>query len=128
SNTHEYANNDVELFFVMEYIEGESLKALMDREKKLTVDEAFDLTIDLSNTLVACHQRSVMHRDLKPENIVVRGRKPMDAVIVDYGLSFNEKEEQQNDITSLGEPIGNAFTDLPERRTSDAQRHYESDL
>jgi len=52
----------------------------------------------------------------------------MDAVIVDYGLSFNEEEIEQNDLTSQGEPIGNSFTDLPERRTPDAQRHYESDL
>jgi hypothetical protein len=52
----------------------------------------------------------------------------MDAVIVDYGLSFNENDIETNDLTSQGEPVGNSFTDLPERRTPDAQRHYESDL
>jgi len=128
SNTHQHADESVELYFVMEYIEGESLKDLMERETSLTPDEAFQLAIDLSKTLLACHERTIMHRDLKPGNILIRGRNPMDAVIVDYGLSFNENEVEQNDLTSQGEPIGNSFTDLPERRTPDAQRHYESDL
>jgi serine/threonine protein kinase len=128
SNTHEFPNTDVELYFVMEYIAGESLKDLMNRDKQLTVEEAYDLVIDLSQTLLACHQKSIMHRDLKPGNIIIRRRKPMDGVIVDYGLSFNEQETETHDLTSDGEPIGNGFTDLPERRTPDAQRNYETDL
>lgn len=127
SNTHLHTRGD-DLYFVMEYIEGESLEDLMKREKAISPDEALDLAIDLSKTLLACHKLSIMHRDLKPGNIIIRGRNPMNAVIVDYGLSFNEKEVEQNDLTSQGEPIGNGFTDLPERRTPDAQRHYESDL
>lgn len=125
SNTANFAGSE-DLFFVMEYIDGPSLTAVMEKGR-LSVDEAFDLALDLSKTLADCHQKNIMHRDLKPDNILIPRRNPIEAVIVDYGLSFNEEAPEARDLTK-GDRIGNGFTDLPERGTADAQRHYESDI
>ncbi len=56
------------LFYVMPYVEGESLRDRLDREKQLRVDEAVRLTTDLAEALHAAHEQDVVHRDIKPEN------------------------------------------------------------
>src|SRR5437868_14966335 len=60
------------LFYVMPYVEGESLRARLEREKQLPVDEALRISIAIANALDYAHSHGVIHRDLKPENILLQ--------------------------------------------------------
>src|SRR5215471_489862 len=65
------------LFYVMPYVEGESLRARLSREKQLPVDEAVRLTIAVLSALAYAHSHDVIHRDLKPENILLESGEPI---------------------------------------------------
>src|SRR3954453_12501149 len=58
------------LYYVMPFVEGETLRARLDREKQLPVDEAVRITVAVANALDYAHSHGVIHRDLKPENIL----------------------------------------------------------
>ena len=61
------------LFYVMPFVEGESLRARLDREKQLPVDEALRIAVAVASALDYAHRHEVIHRDLKPENILLHG-------------------------------------------------------
>ena len=65
------------LFYVMPYIEGESLRERLDREKQLPVDEAVRIATDLAEALDYAHRQSVIHRDIKPANILMHEGRPL---------------------------------------------------
>ena len=60
------------LFYVMPYVEGETLRARLEREKQLPVDEAIRISVAVANALEYAHSQGVIHRDLKPENTETR--------------------------------------------------------
>ncbi|HEY8310384.1 MAG TPA: serine/threonine-protein kinase, partial [Gemmatimonadaceae bacterium] len=64
---------DGQLFYVMPYVDGENLRARLDREKQLPIDEALRLTLAVLSALAYAHERGIIHRDLKPENILLQG-------------------------------------------------------
>src|SRR5215216_3512290 len=68
-----YDSGDVDgyLFYVMPFIEGESLRHRLDRDKQLSVDEALTITRHVASALEYAHARNVIHRDIKPENILL---------------------------------------------------------
>src|SRR5210317_1283779 len=59
------------LFYVMPYVEGETLRERLDREKQLPVDEAVRIAVDVAEALDAAHRVGVIHRDIKPANILM---------------------------------------------------------
>ena len=61
------------LFYVMPYVEGETLGNRLEREKQLPVDEAVRIAIDVAEALHAPHQHGIIHRDIKPANILLSG-------------------------------------------------------
>ena len=65
------------LFYVMPYVEGESLRARLDREKQLPIDEALRITVAVAAALDYAHRHGVIHRDLKPENILLQDGQPL---------------------------------------------------
>src|ERR1041385_1834753 len=65
------------LFYVMPFVDGESLRARLDREKQLPVDEALRMTIAVASALDYAHSHGVIHRDLKPENILIHAGQPV---------------------------------------------------
>ena len=87
------------LFYVMPFVEGETLRALLDREKQLPVDEALRIAAALAGALQYAHDRGVIHRDLKPENILLQEGQP---VVSDFGIALSQQtaEDASNRLTS----------------------------
>ena len=73
-------------YMVMEYVEGETLRALLAREKRLSVDRAVDLGRQLASAMAYAHSRGVFHRDLKPENVLVTPDGHL--VVTDFGVAL----------------------------------------
>lgn len=121
SNTDRYADENIELYFVMEYISGKTLKDEIIKRRPLPLEKAAALAMDLCQTVAAAHKNDVLHRDLKPDNIIVRSFDASDLVIVDYGLSYFEEDTSQ-DLTHLDEQFRNRFLALPETNTLGGDR------
>ncbi len=71
-------------YFVMPFVEGETLRARLGRDTRLTVDEAISLTAEVADALGYAHAQGVVHRDIKPENILMSGGH---AVVADFGVA-----------------------------------------
>ncbi|MEO7363754.1 MAG: serine/threonine-protein kinase, partial [Gemmatimonadaceae bacterium] len=73
------------LYYVMPYIEGESLRAKIDRDRQLSVEETIDIAKAVAGALDYAHERGIVHRDIKPENILLqRGQ----ALVADFGIAL----------------------------------------
>jgi serine/threonine protein kinase len=125
-NTEEFENQNSPLYFVMEYIDGKTLAEVI-KTGPLPITTAIRVALDLCSTLRVAVKEGIAHRDIKPENIIIRGLEPADAVIVDFGLSFNEDDSVR--LTETEEALDNKFLSLPERRgPGENKRDFRSDL
>jgi serine/threonine-protein kinase len=73
------------LYFVMPYIEGETLRDKLSRETQLGLEEAVRITVEVADALDYAHRRGVIHRDSKPENILLHDGRPM---VADFGIAL----------------------------------------
>ena len=78
---------DGELFLVMEYISGKSLKDYIDSKKSLSQDDALNIAIQIVEGLQAAHEKGIVHRDIKPSNIMLTEKGSVK--IMDFGLAKN---------------------------------------
>lgn len=114
------------LYFVMEYVEGQTLADYISAKGPRSLDEAIHLTQDICTTVMLGHDAGLLHRDLKPSNIVLTPEGL--AVVVDYGLSFQATKEDPG-LTVTHEQMGNTFLRLPEMNVDDgSRRDPRSDL
>ena len=92
-------------YMVMEYIEGMTLQAYIQQQRKLAPDEALRLTSQLANTLAFAHQQGTIHRDIKPSNIMLRDNNPRQLVLMDFGIvrMLGEAQKTQSG-TLVGSP------------------------
>src|SRR5512143_883054 len=113
------------LYYVMPYVDGESLRARLDREKQLPVDEAIRIAIAIANALDYAHSHGVIHRDLKPENILMQSGQP---VIADFGIALAVSKAGGNRITQTGLSLGTPAYMSPEQATGDRVIDARSDI
>jgi serine/threonine-protein kinase len=104
------------LFYVMPFIEGESLRKRLDREKQLPVDEAVRITTAIAGALDYAHRHKVIHRDLKPENILMQEGQPL---IADFGIALAVSKAGGERITQTGLSLGTPQYMSPEQATGD---------
>ena len=95
------------LYYVMPFIEGESLRALLQRRPQLGIEDVLRITRDVGDALAYAHARGIVHRDIKPENILLVASR---AVVADFGIaralaSATGAERLTLDGTSLGTPL-----------------------
>ncbi|HEY1375853.1 MAG TPA: protein kinase, partial [Gemmataceae bacterium] len=119
-NTEMHADPSMPLYFVMEFVEGQTLDKEVAARGRLDLDKAGAMTLALAETVSAAHGQGVLHRDLKPDNIIVRDFDADDLVIVDYGLSFNQADD--DNLTRDSEQLGSPFLMLPEVRVPGGDR------
>jgi serine/threonine-protein kinase len=128
SNTDRYADLDVPLYFVAEYVNGQTLEERVN-QCPLTPAEALRLNIQLCNILIKCHEKGVLHRDIKPDNVVLRGVNAVDPILIDFGQSFNREDANDPRLTPVGQQLGNRFLHLPELQAADSpKRNIESEI
>ena len=82
---HDSGDDAGQLWFTMPYVEGESLRDRLTREKQLPVDDALRITREAALALEYAHQHGVVHRDIKPENVLLHGGR---ALVLDFGIAL----------------------------------------
>jgi eukaryotic-like serine/threonine-protein kinase len=106
------------LFYVMPYVEGESLRAKLDREKRLSVEEALRISTAVASALDYAHRQGVVHRDVKPENVLLSDGVP---VVADFGIakavssSRLDGATHQSGLTQVGLALGTPAYMSPEQ-------------
>jgi len=104
------------LFYVMPFVEGESLRARLMREKQLSVNEAVRIAAAIAGALDYAHRHQVVHRDLKPENILMQEGQPL---IADFGIALAVSNAGGARITQTGLSLGTPQYMSPEQATGD---------
>ncbi|HYW30250.1 MAG TPA: protein kinase [Gemmatimonas sp.] len=112
------------LFYVMPYAEGETLRARLDREQQLPVDEVLRLVTLMAGALDYAHARGVIHRDLKPENILLQAGQP---VIADFGIALAVAQAGGSRVTETGLSLGTPHYMSPEQASGDRVIDARSD-
>jgi serine/threonine protein kinase len=87
------------LYYVMPYVEGESLRDRLNRESRLSVQEAIRLTDQIASALAYADERGVVHRDIKPENILLAGNQ---AIVADFGIARAVEAAGGEKLTGTG--------------------------
>ncbi len=112
------------LYYVMPYLEGETLRARLDREKQLPIDETLRLVTLMAGALDFAHARGVIHRDLKPENILLQAGQP---VIADFGIALAIVQVGGTRMTETGLSVGTPHYMSPEQAAGDRAVDARSD-
>jgi eukaryotic-like serine/threonine-protein kinase len=113
------------LFYVMPYVEGESLRERLDRETQLPVDEAIQIAADVAEALDHAHRQGIVHRDIKPANILMRDGRPL---VADFGISLAIGRVEGTRLTDTGLSIGTPTYMSPEQGLGDHEVGARSDI
>ena len=115
---------DGQLFYVMPYIDGETLRARMQREQQLPTDEVLRIAGLLAAALDYAHANAVVHRDLKPENILLQAGQP---IIADFGIALAIEHVGGDRVTQTGLSLGTPNYMSPEQAAGDRAVDARSD-
>jgi Tol biopolymer transport system component/tRNA A-37 threonylcarbamoyl transferase component Bud32 len=113
------------LYYVMPFVDGESLRSRLDREKQLPIDEAVRIASAVASALDYAHTQGVIHRDLKPENILLQSGQP---VIADFGIALAVSNAGGARVTQTGLSLGTPQYMSPEQATGDRAVDGRSDI
>ena len=113
------------LFYVMPYVEGESLRDRLNREKQLPIDEALKIASEIADALSFAHEHNVIHRDIKPENVLLEGKH---AVVADFGVARAIEEAGETRLTETGIAVGTPAYLSPEQGAGEQQLDGRSDI
>jgi tRNA A-37 threonylcarbamoyl transferase component Bud32 len=112
------------LYYVMPYVEGETLRDRLDRDRQLSLDDARQIAHEVADALSYAHGRGVVHRDIKPENILLEGGH---AVVADFGIARAITAAGAQTLTQAGMAIGTPAYMSPEQAAGDADLDGRSD-
>src|SRR5687768_15185448 len=113
------------LFYVMPFIEGETLRDKLNRETQLGVDEAVRIAREVADALDYAHSKGVIHRDIKPENILIQNGRLM---VADFGIALAVSAAAGGRMTETGLLLGTPHYMSPEQATADKEISGRSDI
>ena len=113
------------LYYVMPFVEGESLRDRLEREGQLPLEDALQITREVADGLAYAHGRGLVHRDIKPENILITGGH---AVIADFGIAKAVTEAAGGRMTATGLAVGTPAYMSPEQWAGSTTLDGRSDL
>ena len=113
------------LFYVMPFVEGESLRDRLTREKQLPVDEAVRIAREVASALDYAHRHGVIHRDIKPENILLHDGQ---ALVADFGIALAASKAGGTRMTETGMSLGTPHYMSPEQAMGEREITARSDV
>src|SRR5690349_287175 len=113
------------LFYVMPFVEGESLRARLNREKQLPVAEAIRIATEVASALDYAHRHGVVHRDIKPENILLHDGQ---AMVADFGIALAASKASGDRMTETGMSLGTPHYMSPEQAMGEREITARSDV
>jgi eukaryotic-like serine/threonine-protein kinase len=116
---------DAYLFYVMPFVEGESLRSRLNREKQLAVPEAVRIATEVASALDYAHRHGVVHRDIKPENILLHDGQ---ALVADFGIALAASKAGGNRMTETGMSLGTPHYMSPEQAMGEREITARSDV
>ena len=123
---HDSGEADGLVYYLMPYIEGESLRARLDRDRQLPVDEAIRIARETADALDYAHRQGVIHRDIKPDNIMLHDGH---VVVADFGIALAaSRTEGGSRMTETGMSLGTPHYMSPEQAMGEREIHASSDV
>lgn len=122
---HDSGDNDGLLYFVMPYVEGETLRDRLDRGDSITLEEALQITTEVADALEYAHAHGLIHRDIKPANILFQAGH---AVVTDFGIARAIDEAGRERMTETGMAIGTVAYMSPEQAMGESKLDGRSDI
>ncbi len=113
---YDSGESDGTLYYVMPYVEGESLGGRMKRDRQLSIDEAIKIVLQVSDALEYAHDLGFVHRDIKPENILLSGDRVM---LSDFGIARAVDQAVADKLTETGLAVGTPHYMSPEQWMGD---------
>ncbi len=113
------------LYYVMPFIDGETLRDKLNRETQLGIEEAVNITTAIADALDYAHRQNVIHRDIKPENILLHEGRPM---VADFGIALAVSAAAGGRMTETGLSLGTPHYMSPEQATAEKDLTARSDI
>jgi TolB-like protein/Tfp pilus assembly protein PilF len=113
------------LYYVMPFVEGETLRALLDRERQLTLEHALRIACEVASAIDYAHRQNVVHRDIKPENILLADGH---AIVADFGIARAVATAADTKITITGLALGTPTYMSPEQASGESVLDGRSDI
>src|SRR5512134_1583729 len=113
------------LYYVMPFVEGESLRARLKRDGAFPLHEAVRILSEVSDALAYAHKRGVVHRDIKPDNVMLSGRH---AAVTDFGVAKAVSAAAGNTLTTVGVTLGTPAYMAPEQAVGDVDIDHRVDI
>ena len=122
---HDSGDADGFLYYVMPFVDGESLRDRLTRERQLPIDDALRIAREVADALGYAHERGVIHRDIKPENILLQGGH---ALVADFGIALAVQQAGGSRMTQTGLSLGTPQYMSPEQAMGEKTIDKRSDL
>ncbi len=113
------------LYYVMPFVDGESLRAKVERDGQLPVHDAVRILKEVADALAYAHGKGVMHRDIKPDNVMLSGRH---ALVMDFGVAKAVSNAGGGKLTTVGVAVGTPTYMSPEQATGEEHIDQRSDI